>query len=67
MVTIRMLASLSGCILALLKAVGSPLKKILAVNVRNLLPGMRLHLVKRDYKFAMFWPPNQESVPIMPA
>ena len=40
-VTIRILAFLSGCILALLKAVCSPLEKILAVNI-NLLLGMRL-------------------------
>ena len=26
-----------------------------------------VHLVERDCKFAMFWPPDQESVPIMPA
>ena len=42
MVTIRVLAFFSGCILALLKAVCSPLNKILAVNVRKLLVGMRL-------------------------
>ena len=39
--TIRILAFLSGCILALLKAVCSLLKKILAVNI-NLLLGTRL-------------------------
>ena len=39
-VTIRIVAFFSGCILALLKAVGSPLKKILAVKIRNLLLGM---------------------------
>ena len=61
--TISILAFLSGCVLALLKAACSPLKKILAVYIRNLL----LHLVERDCKFAMFWPPDQESVPIMPA
>ena len=38
----RILDFLSGCILALLKAVCSPLKKILAVNIRNSLLGMRL-------------------------
>ena len=42
MVTIRILAFFSGCILALLKAVYSTLKKILAVNIRSLLLGMRL-------------------------
>ena len=26
-----------------------------------------VHLVERDFKFVMFWPPDQESVPIMPA
>ena len=31
---IRILAFLNGCILALLKAVFCPLKKILAVNIR---------------------------------
>ena len=41
-VTIRILAFLSGCVLALLKAVCSHLKKILAVYIRNLLLGMRL-------------------------
>ena len=41
-VTIRILAFLSGCVLALLKAVCSPLKKVFAVNIRNLLLGMRL-------------------------
>ena len=45
-------------ILALLKALCSPLKKILAVNT---------HLVERDCNFAMFWPPDLESVPNMPA
>ena len=25
-----------------------------------------VHLVERDCKFAMFWPPDQESVPIVP-
>ena len=39
---IRILAFLSGCILALLEAVCCPLKKILVVNIRNLLLGMRL-------------------------
>ena len=24
-----------------------------------------MHLVERDSKFAMFWPPDQESVPVM--
>ena len=42
MLTIKILAFLSGCILALLKAVRSPLKKILAVNMRSLLLGMWL-------------------------
>jgi len=42
-VTIRILPIwCSGCTLALLKAVCSPLKKILAVNVRNLFLGVRL-------------------------
>ena len=45
-VTIRILTFLSGCILALLKVVCCPLKKILAVNIRNLLLGMRLHWLK---------------------
>jgi len=26
-----------------------------------------VHLVERDCKFATFWAPGQESVPIMPA
>jgi len=66
MVTVRILAFFSGCILALLKAVYSTLKKILAVNI---VTGdeATVHLVERDCKFAMFWPPDQESVPIMPA
>ena len=53
--------------IALLKAVCSPLKKFLAVN--KLVTGNEatVPLVKRDWKFAMFWPPDQESVPIMPA
>ena len=34
-ITIRIFAFLNGCILALLKAVCGPLKKILAVNIRN--------------------------------
>ena len=33
--TFRILAFLSGCTLALLKAECSPLKKILAVNIKN--------------------------------
>ena len=41
-ITIRILAFHSGRILALLKAVCSPLNKIFAVNIRNLLLGMRL-------------------------
>ena len=41
-VTIRIFAFLSGFILALLKPTCSPLKKILTVNIRNLLLGMRL-------------------------
>ena len=41
-VTIRILTFLSGCILALLKALCSPLKKVLDVNIRNLLLKMRL-------------------------
>ena len=41
-VTIRILAFLGDCILALLKAVCSLSKKILAVNI-NLLLGMRLY------------------------
>ena len=45
-VTIRILTFLSGCILALLKVVCCPLKKILVVNIRNLLLGMRLHWLK---------------------
>ena len=65
-VTIRILAFLSGCILLLLKGVCSPLKKTLALNIRNLLPGIRLQS-KSESKFAMFWPPDQESVPIMTA
>ena len=66
MVTVRILAFFSVCILALLKAVYSTLKKILAVNI---VTGdeATVHLVERDCKFAMFWPPDQESVPIMPA
>ena len=66
MVTVRILAFFSGCILALLKAVYSTLKKILAVNI---VTGdeATVHLVERDCKFTMFWPPDQESVPIMPA
>ena len=70
MVTIRILAFFSGCILALLKAVYSTLKKILAACKRKkLVTGNEatVHLVERDCKFAMFWPPDQESVPIMPA
>ena len=46
-VTIRIVAFYSGCILALLKAVGSPLKKILALNISNLLLGMRLRALGR--------------------
>ena len=38
-VTFRILAFLSGCIVALLKVVCSPPKKILNVNKRNLLLG----------------------------
>ena len=39
-VAITILAFFSDCIPALLKVVCSPLKKILAVNIRNLLLGM---------------------------
>ena len=41
-VTFRILAFLGGCVVALLKVACSPPKKILAVNKRNLLLGMRL-------------------------
>ena len=64
-VTHTILAFLSCCILALLKAVCCRLKKIsLAVKIR-LVTGNEatVHLVERDYKFA----PDLESVPIMPA
>ena len=65
-VTIRILAFLGSCILALLKAVCSPPNgdfcwKLVAGNEAT------VHFVERDCKFAMFWPPDQESVPIMPA
>jgi len=66
-VTVRVLTFLSGCILALLKAVCSPLKKILAVKHKKLATGNEATLVERDCKFAIFWPPDLESVPIMPA
>ena len=67
-VTIRILTFLSGCILALLKVVFSPLKKIVAVNVRKLLLGMSLwcNLVERNCKITVFWPHDLESLPIMP-
>ena len=54
-VTVRILAFLSGCILASLKAVYTPLKKILVVNIRNLLLGMSgciLALLKAVCKIA---------------
>ena len=57
---VSILPFLSGCILALPNAVSCPLKKILAVNIRNLLLRMHeaiVYLVERDCKFAMFWPP----------
>ena len=54
-VAIRILTFLSGCILALLKAVCSPLKKILAVNIRNLLLGMRLHWLKVQSSDHLIW------------
>ena len=65
--TIRIFAFLGGCILALLKALCCPLKKILAINIRNLLLGMRLqctwskeiaslqcsgHLIRKVYYYA---------------
>ena len=52
-VTIRIVAFLSGCILLLLKGVCSPLKKILAVNIRNLLPGMRLQSTWSNQKASL--------------
>ena len=68
-VTIRIFAFPSDCILALLKAVFSPLKKILAVSIGNLLlrNEATVYLVERDCKFTIFWPPDQESLPSMPA
>ena len=64
MLTIRILTFLSGCILALLKAVRSPLKKILAVNSRKkLVTENEATVPERDCKFAMFWPPDHEIVP----
>ena len=62
-VTHTILAFLSCCILALLKAVCCRLKKIsLAVKIR-LVTGNEatVHLVERDYKFA----PDLECVPIL--
>ena len=52
-----------------LKAVCSLSKKVLAVNARNFITGNEatVDMIKRDCKFATFWPPDQESVPIMPA
>ena len=69
-VTIRILAFLSGCILALLKAVCNySSKEDSCCKHKKLVTGSEatVHLVERDFKFAMFWPPDQESVPIMPA
>ena len=67
-VTIRILTFISGCILALLKAVCSP-KEDSCCKHKKLVTGNEatVHLVERHYKFAMFWPPNLESVPIIPA
>ena len=69
MLTIKILAFLSDCILALLNAVCSPLRRFLLYKHKNLVTGNEgtVHLIERDCKFAMFWPPDQESVPIMPA
>ena len=69
-VTVWILAVLSGCVLALLKAVCSPLEKILAVNIRNLLLGMRLQCPWSKEVASLQRSghvPDQESVPIMPA
>ena len=63
-VTHTILAFLSCCILALLKAVCCRLKKILAVmKNKRLVTGNEatVHLVERDYKFA----PDLECVPIL--
>ena len=55
-VTIRVLAFLSGCNLALLKAVCNVPKKELDVNIRNLLLGTRLQIkgpqIKGPQKFS---------------
>ena len=68
-VTIRILALFCGYILALLKAVCSPLKKLLATNCYwewgYSALGQKVQVWY--YKFALFWPPNQEIVRIMPA
>ena len=61
-VTIRILAFLGDCILALLKAVCSPLKKILLRRMR-----LQCTWSKEIASLQCSWPPDQESVPIMPA
>jgi len=42
----------------------SPLKQINLIVTGN---EATVHLVKRNCKFAMSWPPDQESVTIIPA
>ena len=44
----------------------SPLKRTVAVNIRNVLLGMTLQCTWLK-EIAMFWLPDQESVSIMPA
>ena len=69
MVTIKIFGFLGGCILALLKAIYSLPKKELDVNKSNLLMGTRLQCTWSNQKASLqcSWPPDQESVPIMPA
>ena len=69
MVTFRVLAFLGGYSVTLLKVVSSPPKKILAVNKRSLLLGMRLQCTWSNEIASLkcSWPPDQKSVPIMPA
>ena len=68
-VTIRILAFLGGCILALLKAACSLPKKELDVNKKNLLVGTKLRWTWSNQKASLqcSLPPVQESVPGMPA
>ena len=69
MVTIRILAFLSGCIYSSIteSCMQSSKEDSCCKHNRKLVTENEatVHLVERECKFAMLWPPDQESVSIV--